>query len=150
MYMVQIAHTGIDQRLERRKPNALEYPRPEQTLVAAVVRATPCRAKDHDDSTNDVAVPLAPDARRGDEQETGQAHTEKVVPSQERHVGQRATKVHEEGHGVGSKQGTERRRDDGEQGQDAEDAIAFPEGPILATVSCAQLPFSFCISFALR
>jgi hypothetical protein len=72
---------------------------------------------------------LPPNPRTRHEQKPREPHTQEVISGQERHIGQGPAEVEREGHGVGGEQRTQRRGDDGQQGEDASDEVAAPEGP---------------------
>lgn len=147
VHEVQVADARVDERLEGRQADALEDARPQQAGVVVPGRAAPRAADDQDDGAQQEGVALAPDARRGHEQEAGDADAEQVVARQQGHVGEVALEFEGEGQGVGGEQRGEGRGDDGEEREDEEDDIALPEGPILWRGGLAVALASFWLCF---
>ena len=126
MDMVQIADRCVDECLERREAHALEDSRPEERCVVRSCCAAPYAAKDHNNRTEDVEMPLPPDARTWYEEEACDSNTEEVVPCQESHVRKAALEVDGQRDGVGGKERRQSCCDDGEEREDEDDDIAFP------------------------
>ena len=130
VHMIQVPNAGIHERLERRQSHALDDPSPEHRLVVRAAVPTPGRADDDEDGAEEVEMPLAPDARRSDEDQASDTDPEEMIAGQERHLREVAVEVKGEGDGVCGEKRRKRGGDDGDGGEDEEDDIPTPQGPI--------------------
>ena len=71
-------------------------------------------------------MPLPPDARRGDEDEAGDADAQQVVAGQQRDAREVEAEPQREREGVGGEERAEGRGDDGDEAEDEEDEVAPP------------------------
>lgn len=136
MDKVQVAHSGIDERLIGRSADTLDDAGPEEAGVVLGVRAgtAPSTARDEYQDADDESMPLAPDATRGDEEASGKADAEQEVACQQRNPSNVDPEEEGEREGIGSEDGAEGRREDGRDGQDEGDEIASPERPVQRVV----------------
>ena len=79
MHVVHIAYGRINQRLERRKPHALEDPCPEERSIVRTSGAGPDTGEDYNEAAEDVEMAFSVYACGGDEEEACEADGEEVV-----------------------------------------------------------------------
>jgi hypothetical protein len=64
MNEIKISNTGIDQRLERRQCNTLEYPCPYETIMVLATNPGPDTADNHQDMPDQEQMTFTPDSSR--------------------------------------------------------------------------------------
>jgi hypothetical protein len=127
---VQVAHRGIYQSLEGRRPKALEDPGREKTVIAPRSPAPSARPYQQHGS-EDEQMPLAPDPGGRDGQYAGNAHAQQKVSCQDGDLCKGGFEDEGERQGIGGKDRAEGGGEDRGDGEDDENDIALPEGPIL-------------------
>lgn len=59
---IQISYGYVDQGFEWRQSNSLKYPRSHEGVEVLVACATPCRANDDEDASEEIEMSLSPNA----------------------------------------------------------------------------------------
>lgn len=89
----EIANAGVQQRFERRQPDALNDARPYQGPITRSRRTAPYAANHNDDESEKVEMAFSPDARCRHEQQAGHADAEQMPARQQSHVVEGAPEV---------------------------------------------------------
>ena len=106
MDIIQVPNASINQSFERREPNALEYPRPQQTFIIPTTGASPCTADNNKERTKKVEVSLPPYSCRSNEQKACNANSTQMEAGQKCSLGEVALQDEGQGDSVGRKQWT--------------------------------------------